>query len=623
MPTEVLRGSKKDPLFFPGEQAFFTRRPRLTTFDWARKHFRVVSGPHKGRFWDEDLIPYAKGIMEAFDQPWVRKVIMVAPSQSAKTTLAYACLGAFLCRTMNRGPAGVSMPDEDAVRRIFANKLVPHFQSSPALSRELAQRWPLQATEIKLKDGADVIGIWTGSESKMSSVSLQVLLIDEEDAYNDPGSVGVLEERVIAYAQTSKILRFSKPRGLEEQSTIWAALQSEAQAVYRYEIRCPLCRAYQEMDFEQIRVPDGVRDPKRIRAESLAWYECPHCQYKMRDHQRNRAVSQGRWTTPSPARRPSVVGFHWPSWVSPFVSLSKVMSDWFRTKDGGPKAWTWFDNSHRAVPGKAVVTETSEDALKGFVVPGLAPLKVPERAMAVTVAADTQRRHWWYSVCAHAVEPREEWIIDQGTVDTFEDLTELIFNTSFAKENSDERLSVWRAAVDTGGSQFAEEDESRTQQVYQWLLKQRPGVVFGTKGMSRKSPGVHVKFSYLQKLPNGKNLRSGLKLYLLDTDAFKDDIFWRLSEESTEPIWFHSRTGEDYFRQLLSEKKVYEKNREVWKQVRRDNHFLDCLVGHMAMSHFQWSPCLQAIAARLQRTEDRGQRTDRKKPNPPPKVELW
>ncbi len=586
--------------FFPGEIEVFKARGDESTFDWTRRNFRLVAGPMRGRLWDPEEAPYAKGIMDMWDRPEVRKIYLVGPSQGTrKTTIAYACGFARLCR--QPGPLGIAMPDQESVERIFRERVIPHFKATRPLAALLSRsRYAEQKATLLLRDGSIVHGLWTGSESRMSSVSLETLLVDEEDAYQDKAAVGTLEERLRAYGHTAKCLRFSKPRGSDEQSTIWRDMQAEAQAIYEWEAVCPAvtCRSRQVMAFENIRVPSGVRDPKEILEKRLARYVCPHCGYEWSDYVRDKAVSAGGWRTDSKAEHPSIVGFHLPSWISPAMSLSKVMADWFSSNRKGPAGRQWFDNSHRAVPFETVVVETNEEQLLRLALPELPPQTAPDEALALTLAVDTQKDHFWYSIAAHSLEPRRDWIIDYGKVSTFDEIKELR-SAVFKQDRTGKRLSIWRAAVDTGGSRTYPLEESRTQQVYRFLLAQPPGLIFGTKGMSWKRPGKRVDWSLQQKLPDGRKLKNGLRLYWIDTDAFKDEIFWRLSEESDgeEPIWFHAQTNQDYFRQILAERKVWEKGKEVWKQKRRDNHFLDCLVLHMAMVDFQWSPSLQAMAA--------------------------
>jgi phage terminase large subunit GpA-like protein len=268
------------------------------------------------------------------------------------------------------------------------------------------------------------------------------------------------------------------------------------------------------------------------------------------------------------------------------------------------------------VPGQTIVNEQSEDQLFNLVIPDLGAQVVPDEALALTFSADTQKDHFYYSVWAHSMEPRKDWVIDAGIVGEFFELEDLIFESKFRRDGSDEHLSIWRAAVDTGGGEGFRWEMTRTQQVYQWLLRQRPGVVFGTKGMTRKEPGVQVKFNYRQKFPDGRVMRHGLKLYFLDTDAFKDELFWRLGDESAEPIYFHGEISRDYFKQLLAEKKVVQKGKEVWKKVRNHNHWLDCAVGHLALVHWQWSPSLQAMAQRMAAETDTPKKKRKKSVNP-------
>ncbi|KXB09442.1 hypothetical protein AKJ60_00295 [candidate division MSBL1 archaeon SCGC-AAA385M11] len=118
--------------------------------------------------------------------------------------------------------------------------------------------------------------------------------------------------------------------------------------------------------------------------------------------------------------------------------------------------------NHEALPGQVVVTESSEDRLGEMVLPELAPRTGTDRALAITLAADTQKDHFYYSVWAHALEPTEDWVIDAGVVGGFEELEELIFRSYFRREGSEERLPVWRAAIDTGGGEGFLWQESRT-----------------------------------------------------------------------------------------------------------------------------------------------------------------
>ncbi|MFW5497782.1 MULTISPECIES: terminase gpA endonuclease subunit [unclassified Maridesulfovibrio] len=590
-------------------------RPQTPTCEWSSKNFRLAAGPQKGSLWNREEVPHAPFMMNVWDRPEIRKLFFIGSSQGTKkTTIAYACGLAQVSR--RPGPLGISMPDEGAIKRVFTERLQPHINGCQQLRSLISSdRYAEQNTQIQLKDGSLLLGIWQGSEMRMSSFSAETLLIDEEDANTDKNSVSTVEERTWSYERTHKIFRFSKPRGTIDESTIWRDMKAESQAIYEYHAVCPACQTGQLMEFENIKVPEGERDSAKIEADKSARYICPHCGYAWNDYTRNKALDAGYWYTDSKVERPTVVGFHLPSWSCKSMSLSKVMADYFKKQKEGHTGMKWFDNSHRAVPYEPTIIEVNEDMLKKFVVPELPVLILPPETTALTLSVDTQKDHFWYSSCAHRVDPGQEWIFDYGKIGTFDEIAELRHKTSYRKQGSDDRLGFWRGCIDTGGTRLRPVDESRTMQVYKWLLKQPPGSMFGTKGMSHQTPGVQVKFSLLEKFPNGKPLKNGLRLYLLDVDAFKSMIMWRLTEgHEEEPIWFHGNTDDIYFRQILSEKKVWDpkKGKEVWKAVRKDNHYLDTLCGHLAMAHFQWSPSLASVAENLNKPKKE------KIPGPPP-----
>ncbi|EGJ50238.1 terminase gpA endonuclease subunit [Desulfocurvibacter africanus] len=632
--------------FLAGEVQIFRPRPVVSTFDWARNNLRIVTGPYKGRLWQPDVLPYAPAVMVAWDAPWLRKLFFVAPSQSGKTTVFYACAFASLYR--NPSPVALVMPDQEAVERAFEKKLVKHVEASPALRGRLgSSRYALQKTEIRFRDGGFMQGLWAGSESRISSESYEMLLVDEEDAYSDRIIVGTAEERVTAYTHTHKIARFSKIRGGENEGTIDRDMRAQAQVLLHFEAVCPSCLTRQRMEFERIRVPEGERDPGRILGEKLAWYECANegCRWKWSDHVRNKALAlaleksrqaypdpwkalaRGEpflgWVPDRPVDRPTCVGFRLRSWELPFVSLSKVMADWFGAQ-GDPRKMQLWDNNHAAKPYKAVVQETNEDRIKRLVSPDVEQLTAPAWTVALTLSTDMQMRDLRYSVAAHGVNPDRLAIIDYGTAPDFEALRRLVFESSYRLQGTDTDLHIWRAAVDTGGTTHEGDDESRTMQCYNWLLDQRHDVITGTKGMSRKTPGVYIKPSLIEATSSGKKLKHGLRLHHVDVDAFKAIWFDRLEQSVkriegalTQPfedvVEFHVETDTAYLREVTAEKLVAGKNgKQEWKRFRA-NHWLDCAVLHLAMVHFQWAPSLRALASHILAARNPAPKVERKK----------
>ena len=168
-------------VFSPPEAAVLRERPRIAIHDWARSRLRLVSGPYKGHLWNPDVAPFARDIMRAFDRRHTRKIFLVQPSQTTKSTVALCCFLAALLRMPDN--MGIGMPDQEAVRKYMTGRMAAYFSGIPelrALLRNGAES--LRNHGIDLRGGASVLGMWSGSDSTMRAESMPYVLIEEEDA---------------------------------------------------------------------------------------------------------------------------------------------------------------------------------------------------------------------------------------------------------------------------------------------------------------------------------------------------------------------------------------------------------------------------------------------------------
>lgn len=612
---------------FPSERAIFQRRPHVSTYLWARQNLRIVSGPYRGQLWRPEVAPYAKAIMDAFDSPDVRKIFIIAPSQTTKTTIAYACMLAEMAREL--GPMGVGMPDEKALKRKFGEGLLQYVQRIPSLREQLHPdpRRALQTTRIEFRSGDGIYGMWAGSEAQMSSVSMRIVVVDEEDAYPDPMSVQTMEERVTAYEHmgNSKIIRVSKPRGLAEASTVWRDACREAQVFYRYAARCPACGHLEYMDDTRIRVRRAEKEelaamPREERAQEvkrrqLARYVCSSCRFEWTDESRNLALRRGRWIAgrvedgawkPCEAEQHStVVAFHLRSWETVLVSLSSVLHDWFLAQDD-PRRLQNYDNNRRAVPYRVITRETPADAVRAMMQEGHHRGQCPAETWAVTCGIDVQMMGCWYVVRAWALDGRS-WLVDWGFLPKgLSEAEEVLLPKLYPVAGREGvQAPIWRTAVDTGGTadDGNEFGWSKTEETYAWLQQASlEWEVYGIKGAKKdmavpvratvwgNQPGKPQKFQFFEgKIPG----------HMIDTRAFKDRIHSRLNPQAkVSSMYLHeeSEAGEltEYVRQITAERKVIEKGKEVWK-ARRDNHLFDCEVYALAAADPTWTPAMRLL----------------------------
>lgn len=594
----------------PTEIEVYRAPERLSAYEWACRSLRVVAGPYKGQLWKPEISPYAHGIMDTYDAEYVRKIYIIAPSQTTKTTIAYACMLAALCRKLCS--VGVGMPDEKAIKRIFQEKMIPYVRSIKALRTQLHPDPRLATTneEIAFASGERIYGMWAGSESRMSSVSMEQVVIDEEDAYQDKGAVQSQEERTTAYEHlgTSKVLRVSKPRGVEEEGSIWRDAKAEAQAWMNWEARCPSCSTYQVMDDANIKAVWGNEEPpqdrkaqaQEILRRHLARYECPHCGYQWSDEARNVAVRNGRWVPDRIVEKPTVVCFHLRSWESILVSLSKVLHDWFAAQ-GDPRRLRNYDNNHKAVPYKVITRETPREAVRQRIPEDHVAMTAPPAAWALTCGIDAQLTGKYFVVRAWGRD-LSSWLVQRGFVRSWEGLEEVLATTYPVAGNSEDRMPIWRACIDIGGTKTEDMGVSMTEETKMWLRESEGRFpVFGVKGAAH-AQSVNVRPTVVGSEPGipRKYQMANLVIYMLDTKELKDLVRYRMSPKSQTPMWLHaeSRPGEldEYVSHMTAERLVTRKNgTQYWDAAGRANHYFDCEVYAAAAADPLFAPPLHLL----------------------------
>ena len=171
---------------------------------------------------------------------------------------------------------------------------------------------------------------WSTSAASLANKSVPYVIFDEMDKYGlfrkeaDPVSLG--EKRARAFPLTRKFFKLSSPT--IEAGPIWQGLLS-CQFIFVFWARCPVCREYQLMEDKRIRVDKKQRDPEVIYGRQLARYQCVHCEAKWNDPVRDAALRGGEWRDKESGlelfaclrrHNPQKIGFHGPSWESPFVS---------------------------------------------------------------------------------------------------------------------------------------------------------------------------------------------------------------------------------------------------------------------------------------------------------------
>ena len=573
---------------------------------WAERYRHVTMSVLPGK-WKNEVTPYLAGIMDASFFLSVQTVIICASPQTGKTESVLNCIGYAMDR--DPGPALAIYPDELTGRENMQDRFQPMIKTSPRLRSYMTGidddssmlRISLQHMPIYIA--------WARSASRLANKAIRYLIFDEVDKYpatagkreTDPISLG--EARTITFRHNRKVWKISTPT--TETGNIWKALTTEAQAIFDFWVQCPACKVMQKMTFGQIKWahkteagPDGKfhsEDPETIEAEKLAWYECPHCLVQWNDYDRDVAVRHGVWRDRKAdmdlaeylrRRRPVKIGFHLPSWLSTFVSLSAPAAAFLRGLTDLNK-FKDFHNKHLAEPWKMVVTSKNEEQILAARC-DLPAQTVPEEAITLTCGMDRQKYGFWFVVRAWAAN-LTNWLIHYGFVATEEEMENILFESAYPVGATGRTMRIWRAAPDTGGGEKYE-DMTMTEEMYFWILKNRGrgGVaLWGTKGSSRAMPGMLSLGPAIMSTPSGKKLPGALRILSVDTDKAKDQFHYRMqmaAKPETRDLpgaaFLHAATGPDYVAQVLAEQKqVNEKGYEEWVNPhKRPNHLFDAEV---------------------------------------------
>ncbi|MBW2342517.1 MAG: phage terminase large subunit family protein [Deltaproteobacteria bacterium] len=585
-----------------------TRRP-IRPSKWAERHRIVTLSKLEGP-WRNEVTPYLAGIMDAMALPYVRTVIICAANQVGKSECVHNFVG--WCIDRSPGPVQYNYPDRPTAAENCKDRILPMIESSQRLRSYLTgYEDDKSSLRIKLLHMPIYLG-WAGSPARMANRPIKVMIFDETDLYpdqpskreTDPISQG--EKRTITYQHDHKIIKISKPT--LESAPISKALLGipgkvppEAQVVFDYWVKCPGCHKHHLMTFDQIKWDKEVNDeekevhpdPERMEALGLAWYECAICKAQWDDNQRNKAVRGGQWRTRQrdegekveggiemfkylEKERPRKIGVQVPSWISSFMSLSKVAAAFLRGRKDPAKLQD-FINAHKAEAYRPKIRARKEDdilALRDDRDRGVVP---SEPLVGLTAVADTQDDGFWYEIRAWGPWPDlESWQVREGFVPSvhskdFRALEQVLFSDVYRDMDGAE-YPVQLVFIDTGGH--------RTGEVYDWCRKHNPRVM-GIRGHNR------MALAWRWDKPGEKHRKKGrdIRLYGLNVNHYKDMLVNRLQISPIDPgAWhLHKDTTIDWARQMCSEVRNDEKG--IWEVIEsRDNHAWDISGYHMAMA---------------------------------------
>jgi len=498
--------------------------------------------------------------MNAFNDKEIEEIIFLKSTQIGGTE----CLNNIICYIIAQDQAAsmVVYPILDLAEWTSTNRLQPMIELSPDtrnnFNKKASQKRELQFNGMFLSiSGAN-------SPSSLSSKPIKNLLLDEIDKY--PGSsdkeaepISLAEERTRTYPTSKKIFKTSTPT-TSNGNIIKAFNKADCQKYYY--VPCPHCSTYQKLSFSNLKFDSKLKSLDLIRES--AYYECEKCRLKINDKHKVSIIRDGKWVAEKNNGKKKTA-FFINCLYSPWLRFGDIAVKWMESKDDPEKLQnfinSWLGEAWKQTESTLdheIVFERQSENEEAI---------IPDEALILTAGVDVQKNSIYYTIRAWGTD-LTSWGISYGNVESFQEL-EYIMNLPYLKKSGGSML-IDRCCIDTG---------HRTEEVYDFVIQNNEWAT-ACKGSSRELVQKY-NISSIDGKNSKTNINYSLSLYLVDTSKYKDTINSRIQRPNGKGSFMSFKgVGIDYARQLTSEEKIKENNKEVWKPKigQPQNHYLDCEV---------------------------------------------
>lgn len=511
--------------------------------------------------------------MDMLNNDMIESIVLCFGAQIGKTEAELNMIGFALHQS--KAPVMMVYPTDMLAKFNSDKRVQPMITNTEPLAK-LYDENASSKLELNFNTGNYMILSGANSPSSLASRAIKYVFFDEVDKYpvfsgKEANPIKLATERTKTFVDAKHVM-VSTPT--VENGNIWAAFK-HAHAQKEYYVPCPHCGEYQKLVFKQIKWPDEAKGNKdRIR--DTAYYECVHCKKAIHDKHKMDMLRNGEWRTENePDCRVRSVGYHLSSLYSPWIAFGKVAYEFLSSKDF-PDQLMNFINSWLAEPWRSAKTKSTQTL--HFTESTYERGVVPDKATLLIASVDVQLDHFWWEVRAYAPGVKS-YLIDYGQASTWEDLEEIIVNREYPTEYGEPR-QVMKAGIDSG---------FRTDEVYQFCAR-LPEICIPLKGSSNhKTLTAPYSMSSVEK-----GVIGGLKLYVLNTDYWKDFIFARMVRPTDEVGTIHlfKDCPQEYTDHLRSEEKQEIRNVKTgevtvqWKPLtgHPTNHLLDTCTYNAAVA---------------------------------------
>ena len=575
----------------------------ITVTQWAERYRRLSAeasaepGP-----WRTERTPYLRGPMDAFTDPKVRHIVMVAASQVGKTEFELNAIGYII----DEDPGSILYihPTIGEAKEFSKLRVSPMVRDCPTLKRKVSSTKRDSGNTILQKSYPGGLLTMCGSTEAhaLASKPIRYVFGDERDRWaTSAGTEGDPWDLAMARQTTfynAKAVEVSTPT-IKNASPIEAAYATGT--MERWKSRCPHCGAYNEIRWQDIRyeyedVMVGRR--KTVKVKSV-YYVCPSCAAISTESEMKHAPAH--WEADNPAAYEQGTRSFWlNAFVSSWATWESIVVKFLNALGSTRKLQVVYNTAFGELWEDRGDIE-DEDSL--IARREEYPAELPDGVLVLTAGVDTQDDRMEYEIVGHG-HFGETWGIEKGIVsgrpdsdEVWQQLDELVFDRKLKFADGVE-LPVSIKFVDEGGH--------FTQEIRQRCHDRIGKKVFCIKGF----PGSDRPFTSppkQQKITVQNRYIGMCWQYQLGVDSGKQIIMDDLKVQEPGARYCHFPRRDDYglgyFNGLLSEHLVYKdghRNPWQWEKIsgHERNEALDCR--NYALAAFKVLPKdLDAIDRRL------------------------
>ena len=624
MKDTETKATSKTPRLRPVDRSFaksfdsYTPPADLTVSEWAEAN-RVLSRENSAEAgpWRNARTPYLVDIMDAFTDPKVEKISLVASSQVGKSELELNIIGYII--DQDPGSILYIQPTVDDAKKFSRLRIAPMIRDCPTLRRKVADIKSRDSGNTMLQKsfpGGMLTIVGSNSASGLASTPAKYVLGDERDRWalsaGTEGDPWKLAEARTTTFYNSKMVDVSTPTDKETSPIAKSFYEGTRE---RWCHKCPHCGEYSNIVFDDIKFDFdtiGSGRKKDYIVNSVSWC-CPECGcLTSEEEMRNQPA---KWIAENPeAYKRGHRSFWLNAFSSPWQGWSKVVYAFLMARKDPQRLKVvyntmlgelWEDRGDLEDEDTMLARRedygTREDGT---------PVELPDGVLVLTCGVDTQDDRLEYEVVGHG-HYGETWGIKKGIImgdpgydEPWERLDDVISHVYKFKDGTGLTISI--TFVDSGGH--------KTQHVYNQCRARLQRRVFAIKGQGGDGVPYTKPPSKVKIMVNGQAVGQTW-LYSIGVDAGKADIMGALKVQEPGPKYCHFPKGVDrgydntFFTGLLSEKLVMksERGRTRWAWVKLPGHerneALDCRNYAMAALRVL-DPDMDKVEARLRQKAD-------------------